>query len=57
MPVESLLAEDVDGFALGESVLLHGGAHLGGELGDLRLGVAFGPRDCSGLADGGHSKE
>ena len=31
----SFLADDVDGFAFGEPVLLHGGADFGHEVGDL----------------------
>ena len=51
----SFLADDVDGFAFSELVLLHGGAHLGGEVGDLGFGVAFLAGDGGGLADGGHN--
>lgn len=55
MPVESLLAEDVDGFVFGESVLLHGGACLGSEVGDLRLGVAVLSSNGGGLTNVWHN--
>ena len=52
----SFLADDVDGFGLGESVLLHGRANLVGEVRDLVFGVAFLSGNSGGLADGCHKE-
>lgn len=51
---QSLLVHKVDGLALGEFVLLHGGADLGDEVGYLFLRESLMPGSSDGLADGGH---